>query len=210
MGVPRRSAMVFSSVTIARIAGLLLLVLCLQSAAGERPREPAAVIEGFHEELLALMQEDSSYTERERRMRSTIQERFDMPTIARITVGSTWRKLDEERRAALLDALTDLTAAIYADRFDSYNEHRFVTLDVSDAGGGRSRVRTQLQRVNRDSVQLDYFLLDGLIFNVVADGVSDLSLRRAEYAAILRDGGTAALLSAVRSKIEQYRNSDEQ
>lgn len=210
MGVPRRSAMVFSSVTIARIAGLLLLVLCLQSAAGERPREPAAVIEGFHEELLALMQEDSSYTERERRMRSTIQERFDMPTIARITVGSTWRKLDEERRAALLDALTDLTAAIYADRFDSYNEHRFVTLDVSDAGGGRSRVRTQLQRVNRDSVQLDYFLLDGLIFNVVADGVSDLSLRRAEYAAILRDGGTAALLSDVRSKIEQYRNSDEQ
>ena len=209
MGSPGRFAMVFSPVIIARIAGLLLVVLCLQPVAGEPPREPAAVVEGFHEELLALMQGDFSYAERERRMRGAVQERFDMPTIGRITVGGTWRKLEKDQRTALLEALTDLTATTYADRFDSYNEHRFVTLDTSDAGGGRSRVRTELQRVNRDSVQLDYFLLDGLIFNVVADGVSDLSLRRAEYAAILRDGGFAALLSEIRSKIEQYRDSGE-
>jgi len=199
--------MVFSSLITARIAGLLLVVLCLQSAAGESPRDPVAVVEGFHGELLALMQGDFSYAEREQRMRAAVQERFDMPTIARITVGSTWRKLDESQRAALLEALTELTAATYADRFDSYNQQRFVTQETSDAGSGRSRVRTQLERVDRDSVQLDYFLLDGLIFNVVADGVSDLSLRRAEYAEILRDGGFEALLSEIRSKIEQYRHS---
>jgi len=209
MSTLRWSALALPSVITTRIAGLLLAVLCLQPASAAPSQGPVAVVEGFHEQLLAVMQGQLSYAEREQRMRSAVQERFDLPTIARITVGSTWRKLDEGQREALIAALADLSAATYADRFTTWNQHRFVTLDSSDAGGGRSRVRTELQRVDREPVQLDYFLLDGLIFNVVADGVSDLSLRRAEYASILRDGGFEALLSEVTHKVDQYRASGE-
>lgn len=197
------------SVRYAHLGALLLMVWCFQSAYAASPRDPVAVVEGFHEELLAVMGGQLPYPEREQRMRTAVQERFDIPTIARITVGSTWRKLSDTQRDALLTALTDLTAATYADRFDSQNQHSFVTLETSDAGGGRSRVRTELRRDHREPVQLDYFLLDGLIFNVVADGVSDLALRRAEYATILRDSGFEALLAEIRGKTERYRTAGE-
>jgi len=49
-------------------------------------------------------------------------------------------------------------------------------------------------------------LHDGRIFNVIADGVSDLSLRRADYNSIIKNEGYVQLTVYVRAKLTQARD----
>ena len=69
-------------------------------------------------------------------------------------------------------------------------------------------VRTRLLREAEADVTLDYFLRAGRVFNVVADGVSDLSLRRADYSSIIKTEGFAALLTHIQRKIDEAREAD--
>lgn len=186
---------------------LLLLALLYGGSSTAGTRDPVVVIEDFHQTLIAIMQAELTFEGREQRLQPAVAASFDLSTIARISIGSAWRDLDDARQQDLVTNLNTLIAVTYADRFKRYNNHRFLTRNSSDAGGGRSSVRTRLERVDGDDVQLDYFLVEGLIFNVVADGVSDLSLRRAEYSTILRDSGFDALLQDIERKIADYREA---
>ena len=91
--------------------------------------------------------------------------------------------------------LSELT---YADRFSATDEQvRFVTLSEQAARRGRVLVRTRLERDSGEPVTLDYVLTNTpggpRIVNVLANGVSDLSLKRAEYAAVIRTEGVDGL-----------------
>ena len=141
--------------------------------------DAGAGIEDFHGALIAAMQMPG-HAEREAALLPVAAELFDLPRIAGISLGRTWRDLDESQRQAFQDNLLALIVATYADRFDSYGDQQFVTDDVQAVRTGHV-VRTRLLRPGEDDVTLDYFVRDGRVFNVVADGVSDLSLRRADY-----------------------------
>jgi phospholipid transport system substrate-binding protein len=66
-------------------------------------------------------------------------------------------------------------------------------------------VRTELERSNGERVSLDYYFRGGQVFNVVADGVSDLSLRRADYNGVIKSQGYERLLSHIRENIAELR-----
>ena len=58
----------------------------------------------------------------------------------------------------------------------------------------------------RKSIEkLDYFFSDGKVFNVAADGVSDLSLRRADYNSVLKSEGFDALMAHLEQQLRELR-----
>ncbi|MEM7097580.1 MAG: ABC transporter substrate-binding protein [Pseudomonadota bacterium] len=162
-----------------------------------------AKVEALHQALLQAMQL-SEQAAREALLTPVIQQTFDLKNIARISVGRTWRKLSQEDQASFTDQLGVLVVATYADRFDSYNEQQFVTDEIKGVKTGHV-VHTRIIRKNDEPVTLDYYLRGDGIFNVVADGVSDLSLRRADYNSIIKQNGFAALQAHVALKVEQAR-----
>ena len=174
-----------------------------------RATEAPAVVETLHAALLASMQAGAITTEaRAERLRPVINASFDFPTIARVVLGRTWGTLDDAERERFLSVFADLSVATYAARFDSFTDERFVTLG-SEPGRreGEALVRTQLQRPasGKPPVSLHYLLrLDPVqgwrVVNVVADGVSDLSLKRTEYAAVLKEGGVAKLIERLEAQ----------
>lgn len=157
------------------------------------------VVEGFHG-VLAEVVGIGGYAEREAYLAEHTAVVFDTSRIAAISLGRTWRTLPEDRRASFIELLTDLITATYADRFDNDSGQTFATDVVAPVKDGFV-VRTRLLRPGEEDVSLDYFLRDGKIFNVVADGVSDLSLRRADYNSIIKSEGFDALLEHMRDKI---------
>lgn len=172
--------------------------------AAETPEAVAqAQTERFHATLLqtaALTQQ----TQREAQLVPLIEDVFDVARIAAISLGRTWRELDTAQQAAFIDLLGTLIVATYADRFDSFSGQRFTTDRIEAVRSGYV-VYTRLLRDDAEDVSLDYFFRNGRIFNVVADGVSDLSLRRADYNAILKQEGYEALLKHMRSKLDLAR-----
>ncbi|MYE87289.1 MAG: ABC transporter substrate-binding protein, partial [Gammaproteobacteria bacterium] len=79
----------------------------------------------------------------------------------------------------------------------------FVQVETVAASTGPV-VKTVLNRTNDEPVNLDYYFRSGKAFNVVADGVSDLSLRRADYAGIIRAAGYDGLVADIEASIAEF------
>ena len=125
----------------------------------------------------------------------------------RVSIGRKWRELDETQRERFVALLSEVVVATYADRFESYNNQSFETLQTRDVRNGQV-VHTQIRRADGSTVTLDYFFRNQRVFNVVADGVSDLSLRRADYSAIVKERGFAALLDHLVEQLGELRGED--
>lgn len=169
--------------------------------------EAAAVVEVFHAALLDAMRNARALGPRgrERRLRPAMQAAFDLPAMARIAVGPPWTGLAEGERQALVSAFSDWVVATYASRFDGFSGESFATAGESVLQNGDRLVRTQLLRPNDVPVQLNYLLRGGegrwRVVDIYLGGtVSELASRRAEFTALLREGGAARLEAELRRR----------
>ena len=195
--------------------GLWLVLLVPASAAlavegaGQPEMDPQAVnakVDEFNALLIEVMQ-TAHLADRVAALEPGVAEFFDIDTISRITLGRTWRQLDDAQKSEFRGLLKALIVATYADRFDSYDRQRFVRLDALATRKGWV-VKTQLVRANSERVNLDYYFNADSVFNVVADGVSDLSLRRADYNSIIKREGYDALIRHIRENIAELSDND--
>ena len=170
------------------------------------PQVANARVDGFHALLIEVMQ-TQRFAERAAALEPNVAGFFDIDTISRIVLGRTWRELDDARKREFRELLEALIVATYADRFDSYDGQRFERLESLQARRGWV-VKTQLLRANGERVNLDYYFNGDDVFNVVADGVSDLSLRRADYNSIIKQEGYDALIRHMRENIVELGGDD--
>ena len=145
---------------------------------------------------------------RRARLAPLIDATYDLAFVVEIIFAPRWDELDAEATRRCLEVFTRLTVATYAARFDGYAGETFETLSEQRMNSGRIHVRTQLSQVDGDRIQLDYVLRDvdgdARIVNVVADGVSDLALKRAEYAAVMQTDGLDGLLARLEAQTAAY------
>lgn len=167
--------------------------------------QAAAKIDAFHELLIRIMQTPAQ-GDRLAALGPAVAGLFDISSISRISLGRTWRSLEEAAKSGFQDLLRALIAATYADRFDSYDGQRFERLGAQPAGRGWV-VKTQLVRANGERVNLDYYFNGDAVYNLVADGVSDLSLRRADYNSIIKEKGYDALLRHIEENIAELSDA---
>ncbi len=116
----------------------------------------------------------------------------DFPYIAELTVRRQWPDFSEAERADFIESFERLSVMTYASRFGSVSSDTFEFVDEKDTGEGQAEVSTIVRRAEGGDVTLDYMLHRAdegwKIVNIVADGVSDLALKRAEYRRILSRG----------------------
>lgn len=208
---------------VRRIVGLTVLALwstVVQTAAVAAVADADAVqadvqtvadltqrIDAFHAALLEVMQSGAEFDARAALLAPKVGELFDLPSISRISLGRTWKTLDAQSQREFSSLLQELIVATYADRFDSFDGQSFHDVGVEPAGRGWV-VKTELERSSGERVTLDYYFRKDRVYNVVADGVSDLSLRRADYNSIIKTEGYEQLLSHIRENIVKHRAGD--
>ena len=77
---------------------------------------------------------------------------------------------------------------------------------AADANG-RMQVSTAVVRADQPDVALEYLLQNNSdswrIINIVADGVSDLALKRAEYQRVFASGGIEGLIAELEQQTER-------
>ncbi len=116
------------------------------------------------------------------------------------------------QKADFIDLFKRLSVATYASRFDVYAGERFVELSTEMLKKGRLLIKTELQRPDDEPVKLDYLMHrkngQWLIISVIANGVNDLSLKRAEYATVIKDKQFQGLVEDVAAKITDMENND--
>jgi phospholipid transport system substrate-binding protein len=188
------------------LTGAMLLALAWV-APGAASEPASATVDRLHAVLLEVMQQGRSvaFDRRQERVSAVLQETFDFPAITRAVLGQYADGASPQQLRTLQTLMERLSAVSYASQFDSFDGERFELLESRDARGGRQLVRTRLVKGEEAKASFDYVLQpDGpgwRIVNVLADGVSDLSLKRAQYSAVIRSDGLDVLLQRIDKQI---------
>lgn len=177
------------------------------SAEAAASAAPVDVVERLHAGLveLAMRADGAPLEERIERLRPLITSTHDLPYIAELTIRRAWPSVPAEERERFVAAFERLSVATYASRFAEIEGDPFRTLEAGAGERGRARVSAEIDPADAEPIPLDYQLHETeagwRIVNIVADGVSDLALKRAEYAGILDDGDIEDLIAELESQI---------
>lgn len=192
---------------MSRCCGLLTALL-LVPAAAFADRSSVDVVRTLNAGLEGVLRDagELGYDERYQRLAPVLAAAFDFEFMARQALGRQWDDLDPADQRRWVEAFRDLTNATYASRFDRFTGQRFETLDESPAPHDTVTVRSRVIDPAGENVDLTYRLRRtngrwGVIDVYLKGSVSEVALRRSEYASVLRREGFEALLAAVHRRI---------
>ena len=165
-------------------------------------------VQGLYDALLGTMKSGRSLGQSGRfaRLEPVIRRTFDITTMARLSVGSSWATLSEAQRRQVVESFGRYITAIYADRFDSYAGQKLQVTGEQPAAGG-IMVKSQIIKANGEPVNVDYMMRRNgdtwLISDIYLDGaISEVATRRSEFGAILKNEGIDGLIAALNRKAD--------
>lgn len=190
---------------------MIMLVMAVGSAIAEEEVATAKqVVDKFQVDLIDVMKNGKKlgYQGRYDRLAKSVADSHDLTKIARIVVGQEWEKLTEEQQLKFIDVFTRLSIASYAHNFKEYAGESFVFDTETETKRGGVVVHSHLNIPDDKPVKFEYQLKDKgkswRIINIIANGVSDLAVKRSEYTSILQREGFDALVAIINEKIENY------
>ena len=191
---------------------LPLLAVLLMPLAHAAPA-PADVVSDFHNVLLDNMHRGTalSCSGRIQHLKPAVENTFDLPFLAQHILRRHWAKLSDAQQTEFISTLEDMVITTYAGQFTHFNGENFVTLDSRDMANDRRVVRVRLELKSGDPVRFDYVMRETpkgwRTINVIAEGVSDLALRSAQYDRVIKDKGFDGLLAQIREQTARIKNN---
>jgi phospholipid transport system substrate-binding protein len=170
---------------------------------------PEATVTTLHDGLITLARQhrDSDLAARYEALRPLIVATHDLDFIAQFAIRRQWNDLSAEQQSRFRAAFERLSVMTYASRFANVAADTFAP--ISAAGGSETRVQiaSVIRRADDADIPMEYVLHEQAgawrIINIVADGVSDLALKRAEYQRVIGDAGIAGLISHLEAQTER-------
>jgi phospholipid transport system substrate-binding protein len=193
-----------------RLAGIAAVLLLLAA-----PRPGLAMtttggdtVQGLYNTLLSTMKNGQTLGQSGRyaALAPVIRRIFDLPLMARLSVGPAWGTLDDAQKRQVIDSYGRYISAVYAERFDSYHGQKLEVTGQNPVPNG-VLVRSTIIKADGSPVRVDYLMRQSgdtwLIADVYLDGtISELATRRSEFASIIRDQGIDGLIEALNRKAD--------
>ena len=199
-----------STMRALRGAGLALVMALaiLPERTFAAPASGSDTVQGLYDTLLTTMKNGHTLGQSGRfvQLEPVVRRTFDIASMARLSVGSSWATLTEAQQQQVTESFGRYISAIYADRFDSYSGQKLQVTDEQPAAAGVI-VHSQIVKANGEPVKVDYLMRKNgdswLISDVYLDGaISEVATRRSEFAAILRNEGIDGLIAALNRKAD--------
>jgi len=170
------------------------------------PSSGGDTVKGLYDVLLNTMKNGRILGQSGRfaQLDPVIRRSFDVASMARLSIGSSWAGLSENQRQQI--SFGRYMSAIYADRFDSYAGQKLEVTGEQPASSG-VMVRSQIIKASGEPVKVDYMMRRNgegwLISDIYLDGaISEVATRRSEFSTILKNEGIDGLIAALNRKAD--------
>ncbi|MCK4840251.1 MAG: ABC transporter substrate-binding protein [Methylococcales bacterium] len=181
-----------------------------ENSSAEKTLEAKDVVLVFQDELLKVMAEgkELGFQGRYKKLESAIIKSHDLTKIARIVIGKEWKKLSEKQKLTLTDVFSRLSIASYAYNFKELSGEYFEYISEDKTARGGAIIHSMFVIPEDKDVKFDYMLKKKAghwkIINIIANGVSDLALKRSEYTSVLKREGFDTLIAKINEKMDNY------
>lgn len=171
---------------------------------------PEATVERFHAVLLDVMKAAKTlgFKGRAERLRPAVEQTFHLRAMIQIATGGAWRQANDAQRAGLTAAFAALSTATYAANFDGHAGEKFETVGTRPGPQGTTLVDTKIVKASGSTVEIVYVAKQAgnawKIVDVVVDkGISELAVKRSEYAGVLKSSGVDGLIAVLNRKADE-------
>ena len=139
----------------------------------------------------------------------------DFEMMTRMTVGPRGRQASAEERTELMEAFKALLVRVYSGALTTVEDHR---CELRPTRNKKVRdemiVRTLLKSAGRNDIGLDYRIYRDKtgtwrIVDVNVEGIWMVENYRSQFAPILSQEGVAGLVTALKTKSDQFVKKDE-
>lgn len=190
----------------------LAALMLVATAAPALAVAPVATIEHFYTTTLDVMKNAKTlgFDGRAKRFEPAIKAAFDLTEMTRFAVGPAWTGYSDADRTALVEAFGRMTAASYAQNFNGYSGEKLVVAPAPVARGSDMVVKSQIIVTDGKPVQIDYRMRQsGAGWKAVdvyyQGGISQLSIRRSEFASTVASGGARALITKLEAMAAEMK-----
>jgi phospholipid transport system substrate-binding protein len=195
-----------------KIAGLCIALLLSLVIFAQRADALAAGaqdnVRSFYAALLTTMKDGRTLGQSGRyaRLAPVVDRVFDVPSMTRLAVGSSWATLPPAQQQRLTEAFRHYIAATYADRFDSYSGEQLQVTGERPYNADII-VETKIVKSNGETTTLNYLMRQNQgssqISDVYLDGsISQVAVQRSEFNSVLRREGVDGLVMALNRKVD--------
>ena len=205
-------------IVLAAFAGCVGLYAggALAASGGAQPASRQVQAESGARDFVADMGEkalsflkDSSLGEdsKAQQFRRLLENNFDMPTIARFSLGQYWRQMSPQQQKEYTSLFREYVVKVYSARFREYSGQTFQTTGARKDNATDTIVGSAIQSPGGgDPVSVDWRVRykngQYKIVDVIVEGVSMTLTQRSDFSAVIQKGGGSvqAILSQLRQQ----------
>jgi phospholipid transport system substrate-binding protein len=174
-----------------------LLAAASAVAAAESGAE--AMIDSLSNETVQILKTtEVNSPQRKAGLRTILEKGFDLPYLAQLSVGRSWRELSEADQQEFTRVFTTWALQTQSARLSQYAGEQ-ITIEGSEPAGARdTMVSTQIEGGKlQQPIKVDWRVREGdgayHVIDVVIEGVSMVVTYRGEFQEIVERGGVEAL-----------------
>jgi phospholipid transport system substrate-binding protein len=189
----------------------MILAVAITSAhaqASVPPGSARAAVDELQSGMLGILKRTSGqpFEKRVEALCPLLEARMDVKLQAAMAVGrGTWNGWTPQQRDTYTDKFRDYLCAIYASRFRSFTGETLVVTGDRPGPAGAVIVNSEVRIPQEPSIPIDYVMRkagdDWKVADLFLGGrISEVALRRSEFAGVLRAQGFDGLIAAIGSK----------
>jgi phospholipid transport system substrate-binding protein len=191
--------------------GFILTLFLAFAGPAQAAQSPSEEIQGFYDVLLDNMKNAQALGVKGRyeKLEPVVFATFDVPFMSRLSVGTSWSTLTEDKKGELVKAFGRYIATTYATQFDGYSGEQ-LKVDGEQKIKHATLVKTEIVKSNGEPVQINYLMHDNdqrwQIRDIYLAGtISQLATRRSEFASIMRGQGIDKLIAVLNEKSDALK-----
>jgi phospholipid transport system substrate-binding protein len=191
------------------IGAVLALTVSLNSG-NARAASADDFIRSAGEKAFQSLHQEMTDEQRTAQFRQILLDTFDLPTIARFTLGRYWRVASKQQRDAYVGLFQEFIVQAYLHRFKDLSGQTFEVKKSHEINSRDRLVLSEIKiRQGKPPIRVNWRvrLRDDAyrVIDVVVEGVSMSVTQRDEFAAVIRQSGGKidGLLAALRRKTGQ-------
>ncbi len=201
---------------LAMIATVALLLANLTgiARASTTGDDPMALVKSTVSQVLeALQDKQMPQQERARKVIEIVNARLDFSEMARSSLGYNWKKLTPDQQQQFVPLFTAFMEDAYISKIDDYSGQKVQYVGQTPVGNGDAEVKTMVMPsdASQQPIRINYLLKhsggDWKVYDVTVDDISITANYRNQFDHVINEKGFDALMSAMRDKQQELRQS---